>query len=215
MAEILFIVGVVLIFMGKIQIADIDVEGPQVRAVGFILTIPLIAAILLGFMVGLMGGADSGFSLTFLNVITLGVMVVCVAVAYSMIRTLNREGTSHSEDTPTETKSENSPSTPSNTETPTQKQRPAREQRPQQQNPIFRIPTGNTSNNNTTKFPQVMNTSEAARYLNISENEVLKLIEENKLVAAKINYRYRISRSVLDEFIENQKGSGSASPAAE
>lgn len=49
-------------------------------------------------------------------------------------------------------------------------------------------------------FPQVMTTSEAAQYLNMTEQAILELIEEGKLTAARINYRYRISRTVLDEF---------------
>lgn len=58
---------------------------------------------------------------------------------------------------------------------------------------------------NRKSFPTVMTTAEAASYLNMAEADVLTLIESGKLTAARINYRYRISRSVLDEFIkENQ-----------
>ncbi|MFW5692059.1 MAG: helix-turn-helix domain-containing protein [Chloroflexota bacterium] len=62
-------------------------------------------------------------------------------------------------------------------------------------------------------FPTVMTTAEAASYLNMTEQAVIDLIEQGKLTAARINYRYRISRSVLDDFIrqqEEQKGSAGA-----
>ncbi len=54
-------------------------------------------------------------------------------------------------------------------------------------------------------YPLVMTTAEAASYLNITEDALLELIESGQIAASRINYRYRISRTVLDEFIEAQE----------
>ena len=48
-------------------------------------------------------------------------------------------------------------------------------------------------------FPSVMTLKEAARYLHVTEDEVLKLIEEGKLAASRDNFTYKIARSQLDE----------------
>jgi excisionase family DNA binding protein len=77
------------------------------------------------------------------------------------------------------------------------------EQEPRLQNLPARPPSGRN-------FPNVMSTDQAARYLNISEQTVLDLINEGKLAAARINYRYQISRAVLDDFIR-QRRTGSES----
>lgn len=66
-------------------------------------------------------------------------------------------------------------------------------------------PRRTASRSNRKKFPTVMTTAEAAEYLEMPENAVLEMIEQGKLTAARINYRYRISRTVLDEFLKQQE----------
>jgi excisionase family DNA binding protein len=48
-------------------------------------------------------------------------------------------------------------------------------------------------------FPSVMNLKQAARYLRVSEADILRLIEEGKLAASRDNFSYKIARSQLDE----------------
>lgn len=48
---------------------------------------------------------------------------------------------------------------------------------------------------------KVMTTAEVATYLRIPEFEVIALIEEGKLPAARIGSEYRIARSAVDDFL--------------
>jgi excisionase family DNA binding protein len=46
-----------------------------------------------------------------------------------------------------------------------------------------------------------MTVAEAAAYMRISEAEVLALIEQGKLAAARIGDTYRIARIAIDDFV--------------
>jgi len=48
-------------------------------------------------------------------------------------------------------------------------------------------------------FPSVMSLSEAALYMEVSEEDILRWIDEGRLSASRENYHYRIARSQLDE----------------
>jgi excisionase family DNA binding protein len=50
-------------------------------------------------------------------------------------------------------------------------------------------------------FPKLMSVTEAARYLNVNEQFIMEAINEGRLAAAKVNQRYTISRSALDELL--------------
>ncbi len=51
-------------------------------------------------------------------------------------------------------------------------------------------------------FGSVLTVSEAARYLKVSETEILQLIDEGRIAAARIGGDYRIARVVLDELLQ-------------
>jgi excisionase family DNA binding protein len=46
-----------------------------------------------------------------------------------------------------------------------------------------------------------MNLKEAARYLQTTEEDILQMIDEGKLTAARDNYNYKIAKSQLDELL--------------
>lgn len=54
------------------------------------------------------------------------------------------------------------------------------------------------------RYSAVMTPAEVAHYLRIPEFEVIVLIEEGKLPAARIGGEYRIARSAVDDFLNNQ-----------
>jgi excisionase family DNA binding protein len=54
--------------------------------------------------------------------------------------------------------------------------------------------------------PSVLTPAEAAAYLRIPEFEVIALIEEGKLPAARIGGDYRIARIAVDDFLRSQGG---------
>lgn len=83
---------------------------------------------------------------------------------------------------------------------------------------IYSIPKGGSSSAPSTQFmpmnsgrmsamgqpsapPSVMTVTEAAAYLRVSEAEVLALIEENRLGAARVGDTYRIAKRALDDFL--------------
>jgi len=49
--------------------------------------------------------------------------------------------------------------------------------------------------------PDVMNPAQAAAYLQVSEADILQMIESGELKAKKIGSQYRISKAVIDEFL--------------
>lgn len=51
------------------------------------------------------------------------------------------------------------------------------------------------------KAPDIMTVAEAAAYMRLSESEVLTLIEEGRLGAAKIGNSFRIARIAIDDFM--------------
>lgn len=226
MSFILFLIGAYLLVAARINIGDINAEGRTVRSAGLMLMAPLVlVSVIQVFFVFLAGGDTAAIEDNFMFfVLDIGAMIISVAVAYTILSRSERTGASGSggsafdafsdlinslqngnndkpaDDTKSETK-DTKEAKPQNT------QRPATPARPRP------TPTPTPNNNRGRNFPSVMGTADAARYLNITETELMRLIEEGKLAAAKINYRYRISRSVLDDFIEEQKGG--TSPATE
>ncbi len=51
-------------------------------------------------------------------------------------------------------------------------------------------------------FPDVMNPAQAAAYLQVSEADVLQMIQSGQLKAKQIGTQYRISKAVLEEFLK-------------
>lgn len=49
--------------------------------------------------------------------------------------------------------------------------------------------------------PDIMTVAEAAAYMRVSESDVLELIEQGKLGAARIGSSYRIARIAIDDFM--------------
>jgi excisionase family DNA binding protein len=49
--------------------------------------------------------------------------------------------------------------------------------------------------------PDIMNPAQAAAYLQVSEADIMQMIESGELKAKKIGSQYRISKAVIDEFL--------------
>lgn len=217
MSQLLFLVGLGLMFVGKINVGDINAEGRVVRAAGAMLMLPLIAVLVLSQVLNWLNGSTiggKGGGVVFLLIIELGGMVICSAAAYMMLKRASEDENGGKTETI-------NPSTTVNIRPKDEKPSapPPIQQSPKNGGPR---PTGNGSGysdlmrprvegNNVSRkredFPAVMDIRDAARYLNKTEKEVMKLIDQGKLAAARINYRFRISRTVLDDFIEEQNNS--------
>lgn len=70
------------------------------------------------------------------------------------------------------------------------------------QTPPAAIPENPTPAIKPTK--SIMTLEEAAQYLDKTPAEVLALIESGQIAAARVNYRYQIARSVLDEILKHR-----------
>ena len=190
MSQLLFIAGLALLVMGKVSVGNIEAEGPKVRAAGFMLAMPMLVVIVIStmfnFIFGNNGDGTSPNGTLFLLLIEVTSWVVCIGVAYTLIRE----------------EAGGSLFTPPTINLPPKDDEQTNSQ--QQQTPVAQPEPKPTPSQQRGNFPSVMSLRQAASYLNITEQDVLKLIEDGKLTAARINYRYQISRSVLDDFIQNQ-----------
>jgi excisionase family DNA binding protein len=209
-SELLFVIGAGLLIVGRVRFGRINAEGPRVRSAGLLLTMPLVIRLLLSFVVNAFSRGDAealSRGMSIVGTLELLTMIGAVAFAYA---SLARE-TMQSTPGPTivqrpPQQSESRPDQPSETsggapddvsgDAPTPPPAPPRSA-PNKPSPM--------SASQRRQQPSVMTTAEAARYLNISEQAVMDLIKEGKITAARINYRYRISKTVLDEFMQDQQ----------
>jgi len=60
-----------------------------------------------------------------------------------------------------------------------------------------------SSGSSISNIPAVMTPAEAAKVLKVSEEDVLKAIEDKSLAAKKIGSSYRISKEALEEFLKS------------
>lgn len=237
MSLILLLVGVGVLAYGRIDFGEVKAEGPPVRAAGFMLMMPFIATLFLGEVMRMLFGDTSGVS-TALGIIDLIAMVLCVGVAYTLVYRAARDQGSgptiinlpqfgrdkqetviepdvpddNTGATTDEVTAQDTDATAS-AEDNTRFDPPSVPRKPTPPHPVEKSPKPNPVRPRRTqsnrKYPTIMSTAEAASYLEISEGDLMELIEQGKIAAARINYRYRISRDVLDEFINSQQ-TGSA-----
>lgn len=193
MGLILLIAGAALYFMGRIEIGTLRAEGKHVKVAGIILALPSIVTLLLvNFFVPMAFGSHAGTVASVNGVIyflELIAMLAAIGIAYILIA-----------DPP------NAPRLPGILGDIQQEARTSQPARPARPSKVINIPTPAATlrpkiNFNRDSFPSVMNLKEAARYMQVSEDDVLKLIEEGKLTAARDNYNYKIAKSQLDELM--------------
>lgn len=185
-ALILLIMGAVLYYTARINLGGIKTQGRHVRAAGILLTFPAVFTFLLSFVGGtIFANSENAIIVLFRVMAAFEIisMVVAVVLAYLLIAN-----------------PPNAPRLPGilgdiqrsrQDETPPQRPAPAaRVQQPAQPAPQPRE-----------QFPAVLSVAQAAHYMNLSEAEIMALIEAGKLAAARINYNYRIAKSNLDDLL--------------
>lgn len=174
MSEILFILGAGLLLVGRIQLGNINAEGTAVRTAGFVLTTPLVSRIVLGLV-----APSLSLSAALVDAFEFAILVASVSAAYALVyreqQPVEQQQVEQQQEKPSPPPQQTAPSAP------------LFKPRPQPRKD---------------RFPSVMSLAEAASYLNTTEKAVIDLINEGKITAARINYRYRISRAVLDDFIQ-------------
>ena len=189
MALILLMIGVVLIARQRVDVGSLKTGGRHVRAAGVLLTLPAILSLLLSSVfVPLAFGRNAGaisFAYGVVGLIELLGMVLVVALAWVLLS--DAPGLPRLPGLLGELQDEARAQGPL---------RGTAEERPRGINlPGLPLRPGNRRET----FPSVMSLSEAALYMEVSEDDILQWIEEGRLTASRENYHYRIARSQLDE----------------
>jgi len=210
MGLILLIVGAVLFYTGKVNFGNFQTEGRHVKAAGVILMLPESIAFLLSLFMLISFGSNLELVASMVSLIAilqLGGMFIALALAYILIAN-----------------PPNGPRLPGilgeiqkgipssgKPESQQPKEQPRQESQTKQQPEVINFtariqempkqqsqPAGWRD-----KFPSVMDTKQAARYLQVTEERIMELIDQGKLAAARNNYRYQIAKSQLDDLLEN------------
>ncbi len=192
----LLILGGFLFWQGRVNFGAVQTEGRHVKAAGVMLMLPAVGFLLLSIVMGMIFGRNSNSIqsvLAFLSIFQLVMMVLGVVFAYILIvdppnapqlpgilGEIQRERRGNKSAPP-----------------PSSSSRP--KQPPQQQRPAQRHPLERYTAQQPVKQPNVMTVKEAAAYMGVTQDEILRLIDAGKLPAARDNAGFRIARSVLDE----------------
>lgn len=172
---ILFVIGLGFLLMGRIKVADIDAEGSPVRVAGFVLMMPLIVVFVFGIIIGALTGGDTDSTRRALNFLYMfEVIGWMVAVAVAYYLIAQKSGVTVDV---SNLKIEDLTNI----------------NKLRQANPLHK-----------TTAPSVMTLTQAARYLGMSESDLMQAIRDGRISASKTNQGYSIARFVLDEYRDNQ-----------
>lgn len=193
MALIMFVVGAYLYYSSRFSFGSVRTQGRHVRAAGLVLMFPAGFTFLFSLFAGLVFGSSLEALVLIFNIMALFElvsMVVAGVVAYILIANpanaprlpgflgdIQRE------------RQEGAPQQPAARAAPRVTIERAQPAAPQPRTPA------------PEQFPSILTVAQAARYLQVSEADVVDLIESGKLAAARINYNYRIAKSNLDELL--------------
>jgi len=70
--------------------------------------------------------------------------------------------------------------------------------------------TGTITNNEAEDMPDMLTIAEVAKYLKLHELTVRRLAREGELPAFKVGRQWRIKRNLLESWIEDRSGKGTA-----
>jgi len=173
----LFIVGAGLMLAGRIRFADLDAQGPLVRVAGLVLMMPLVSIFVLGIIIGALTRGEAQSTAAALDVLfVIEVVAWMAAVATAYYLLYTKSGIKFDI---------NNLHLPDFMGTGV--------------NPAASKPMSRDD------APRVMDVKQAARYLRITEADVIEAIKAGRLAASKSPQQgYTIARSVLDEYLEDQ-----------
>jgi excisionase family DNA binding protein len=174
MSLIFLAFGAFLYFTGKLSIGRFKAEGNHVKRAGLVLMSPAIGSFLVSLVLGLLFARNMQALFTVLNIMVIAELVAAVVaanIAYRLI--FNPAGSRPLPGILGQWQAEAKSATPSTAPEP----------------------------NLQKLFKPVLTLEEAAVYLGVTPAQVTKLIEDGKLAAARVNYRYQIARMALDELL--------------
>ncbi|MBI1282406.1 MAG: helix-turn-helix domain-containing protein [Anaerolineaceae bacterium] len=191
-------IGAFLFWQGKVNFGSVQTEGRHVKAAGAVLMLPAAGFVLLSFIFSVLfrsSSSSSQFVSALLNFFQLVMMVIAVVVAYILIA--DPPNAPHLPGILGQIQNErrNKPSQPPSS-------KPKQQQRPAPRHPLESfIPT----RSQPIKVSNVMSVTEAAAYMGVHPDEIMRLIDAGKLPAARDSGGFRIARSVLDELKETMR----------
>lgn len=191
MLIVLLAVGMVLFWQGKINFGSIQTEGRHVKAAGAVLMLPAAGFALLSFLLSILfgGSISSQVASALLQILQLVMMIIAVVVAYILIAEPPNAPRLPGILGQIQDERRGKPSQPPPSASPKPKQ-------PQQRHPLenFMPPKAQPIN-----LARVLSVSEAAAYMGVKPDEIMRLIDAGQLPAARDSSGFRIARSVLDE----------------
>lgn len=171
-AIILLIIGTILFFRGKITIGSFTAQGKHVKDAGIVLMLPAAGSFFLGLIVGVVFMGNLAALVNVINILLI-VELIAVVIAIRIAYRLIVNPVGYS-----------AVSTVT---------------------PDWQTEAANASAATPAPAPitkSILTLDEAAQYLGVTTAQILELIDTGKLPAARVNYRYQIARSVLDELRE-------------
>jgi excisionase family DNA binding protein len=197
MLILLLAAGMALFWLGKINFGSIQTEGRHVKAAGAVLMLPAAGFALLSFLLSILfGGSNSSqVASALLQILQLVMMVMAVIVAYILIA--EPPNAPHLPGILGQIQNERhgKPSQPPSSSSPKPKQ-PQSPQRPASRHPLESFMPAPAQ---PIKVAKVLSVKEAAAYMGVNPDEIMRLIDAGKLPAARDSSGFRIARSVLDE----------------
>lgn len=183
---LLFMFGAGLFYLGRIRFGELNEEGNHVRAAGLVLMAPLVGIFMLGIIMGAMTGADPERVRGALAFLSLLEFLSWGAALYGAYYLLYQKGDVKLPfNLPFDANGEAGKAS-------------AAEKADKPEKPIINFAPPRQS------YPPVMNLSQAARYLRVSEREVMKAIEDGQIAASKGTNGYAIARVVLDDYLADK-----------
>lgn len=202
MSLILFVLGAYLWYTGRFSFGSVNTQGRHIKAAGVVLMLPAGGTFVLSFVLGLVFLSSETMLVTMINIMAMVEffsLIAAVIIAYILVadpqnapRLPGILGEIQAERRAQENRgATSSPAPNSNIQTTS---------RPVKPGPV--APRQES-------FGAVLTVQEAATYMRLNEADILKLIDDGKLAAARINYSYRIARSNLDDLLNGDETSAS------
>jgi excisionase family DNA binding protein len=196
-------IGGFLFWQGKINFGAVQTEGRHVKAAGAILMLPAAGFVLLSFMLSILfrnSTSSSQLATGLLSISQLVMMVIAVILAYILIADPPNAPNLPGILGQIQNERRGKPSQPPSSST-SSRPKQQQQQRPAQRHPLESFMPVRTQ---PIKVANVMSVKEAAAYLGVTPEDIMRLIDEGKLAAARDSGGFRIARSVLDD-LRNEK----------
>jgi hypothetical protein len=206
MDVVLFVIGLVLVLRGRWSFMGFQTTGRHVKVAGALLMIPSAINVVIALILMLMYGPNPIVILEAANTFTLPILAVMVAVvilAYILIA--DPEGAPRLPGILGQIQDERRGIAPHEPQAPKplDDNPPPKRPMPQQSRPQVRHPLdmggSRAQSPRPGSYSTVLNVPDAARYMQVTEQQIMQWIDEGKLTAARGNHGFVIARSVLDE----------------